>query len=204
MTQIAPDSSETKILLDRLVQGDEQALELLLERHEAMIANIARHRLDHRVRKRLSSSDVVQETKMDVIRRMDDYLERRPMPFRLWLLKTAHERLLKVHREHIATAKRSVEREIPLPDRSSRALARRLVAGDMSPSDQLKKREQAKRLRQVMAQLSETDREVIMLRNFDELSNREVALMLEINEETAKKRYARALIRLQRLLPDQS
>jgi RNA polymerase sigma-70 factor (ECF subfamily) len=204
MTQITSDSSETNALLERLIEGDDEALAILLDRHEVMIAKVARRRLDRRVRKRLSPSDVVQETKLDAVQRIDEYLQRRPMPFRLWLLKTAHERLLKMHREHIKTAKRSVEREIPLPDRSSRALARRLVAGDMNPSDQLKQREQAKRLRQVMAQLSETDREVIMLRNFDELSNREVALLLEINEEAAKKRYARALIRLQRLLPNQS
>jgi RNA polymerase sigma-70 factor (ECF subfamily) len=204
MTQITSDSSETNALLERLIEGDDEALAILLDRHEVMIAKVARRRLDRRVRKRLSPSDVVQETKLDAVQRIDEYLQRRPMPFRLWLLKTAHERLLKMHREHIKTAKRSVEREIPLPDRSSRALARRLVAGDMNPSDQLKQREQAKRLRQVMAQLSETDREVIMLRNFDELSNREVALLLQINEEAAKKRYARALIRLQRLLPNQS
>jgi RNA polymerase sigma-70 factor (ECF subfamily) len=204
MTQITSDSSETNALLERLIEDDDDALAILLDRHEVMIAKVARRRLDRRVRKRLSPSDVVQETKLDAVQRIDEYLQRRPMPFRLWLLKTAHERLLKMHREHIKTAKRSVEREIPLPDRSSRALARRLVAGDMNPSDQLKQREQAKRLRQVMAQLSETDREVIMLRNFDELSNREVALLLEINEEAAKKRYARALIRLQRLLPNQS
>jgi RNA polymerase sigma-70 factor (ECF subfamily) len=204
MTQITSDSSETNALLERLIEDDDDALAILLDRHEVMIAKVARRRLDRRVRKRLSPSDVVQETKLDAVQRIDEYLQRRPMPFRLWLLKTAHERLLKMHREHIKTAKRSVEREIPLPDRSSRALARHLVAGDMNPSDHLKQREQAKRLRRVMAQLSETDREVIMLRNFDELSNREVALLLEINEEAAKKRYARALIRLQRLLPNQS
>ena len=49
MPQVIPDSSETKVLLERLAQGDDEALELLLARHEAMIANLARRRALRRV-----------------------------------------------------------------------------------------------------------------------------------------------------------
>jgi hypothetical protein len=41
------------------------------------------------------------------------------MPFSIWLLKTAHEQLLKVEREHLKTAKRSIDRELPLSHDSS-------------------------------------------------------------------------------------
>jgi DNA-directed RNA polymerase specialized sigma24 family protein len=39
-----------------------------------------------------------------------------------------------------------------------------------------------------------------MLRCFEGLDNREVATLLELNPETTKKRFARALVRLQELL----
>ena len=51
------------------------------------------------LRARVDPSDVVQEAQMEVVRRMDDYLKRRPMPFRLWLCKTAKERLLNLRRD---------------------------------------------------------------------------------------------------------
>src|SRR3954451_16825908 len=60
------------------------------------------------------------------------YLRRRPLPFYPWLRQFAWERLLKLHRHHIHTRKRSVDREqqwaLPLPDGSVMELARRLVA----------------------------------------------------------------------------
>jgi RNA polymerase sigma-70 factor (ECF subfamily) len=50
-----------------------------------------------------------------------------------------------------------------------------------------------------LAQLPDQDREVLMLRNFEKMSNDEVALLLEINPEAAKKRHLRALLRLRKL-----
>ena len=51
----------------------------------------------------------------------------RPMPFRLWLRKTAYERLLMIQRHHVDAQRRAVGREVALPDRSSLLVARRLL-----------------------------------------------------------------------------
>jgi RNA polymerase sigma-70 factor, ECF subfamily len=135
---------------------------------------------------------------LEAFRRLEDYLRRRPMPFRLWLLKTAHERLMKIERYHLDASKRSAQREVPLPDSSSLYLGQ-LVARGSTPSVQLGRQELAQRIREVLAQLAEADREIIFLRNFDGLSNADVACLLELSPEAAKKRYARALLRLQQL-----
>jgi hypothetical protein len=42
---------------------------------------------DPRLRPRVDPSDVVQEAQLDAFRRLADYLQRRPVPFRLWLRK---------------------------------------------------------------------------------------------------------------------
>ena len=44
--------------------------------------------------------------------------------------------------------------------------------------------------------LSDLDREIIALRDFEELSNAEAAQILGITEESAKKRHFRAIVRL--------
>jgi hypothetical protein len=50
-----------------------------------------------------------------MVRRMEEFLQNRPMPFRLWARKTAYERLLDLHRHHIKRARRSVRRSRPSP-----------------------------------------------------------------------------------------
>ena len=172
----------------------------MFARHQEHLRRAVLLRLDRRLRSRVDPSDVVQETQMEAFRRLDDYLDRRPMPFRLWLRKTAHERLLKIREHHVKAAKRSVEREVPLPDHTSLELVRQLWAADSSPSQKAVKRELARRVRQTLAQLSETDREILLMRYLEKLSNREIGQILGLDPATVSKRHGRALLRLEKYL----
>jgi RNA polymerase sigma-70 factor (ECF subfamily) len=133
---------------------------------------------------------------------MDDFLQRRPMPFHLWVRKTAYQRLLHLRRHHLGRARRSVEREEPLPERSSLLLAGPLVQGGPSPSQQAEAQEFAERVSRAVAGLSEADREVLLMRHAEHLSHEEIACLLDIEPAAARKRYGRALIRLQKVLVD--
>lgn len=126
MTEVTPDSAETRALLEQVARGDRQALGRLLQRSRPRLHAFIEVRLDPRVRSRVDPSDVVQEVQLEVARRMDDFLARGPMPFHLWVRKTAYERLLKVQRDHRRRARRAVDREVALPDRSSLLLAKPL------------------------------------------------------------------------------
>jgi RNA polymerase sigma-70 factor (ECF subfamily) len=199
MDDPTPDTAETRGLLEQARAGDRRAFEQLFAQHRAYLRQSIALRLDPRVRPRVDPSDVVQETQLEAFTRLADYLERRPMPFRLWLRKTAHERLLKVHRHHAAD-RRSVAREVPLPEQSSLFLARQLLAGGSTPSQHLSRKEIARRVGLALAQLPETDREILLMRNFEGLSYQEVGCVLEIDPAAARKRYGRALLRLRQLL----
>jgi RNA polymerase sigma-70 factor (ECF subfamily) len=157
-------------------------------------------RLDPKLRPRVDASDVVQETQLEVFQRLADYLERRPMPFRLWLRKTAYERLEKIRRRHVETSRRTVEREVPLPDRSSLLIAQKILAEGSTLSQQLSRKELVPRLRRALAQLPEADREVLLLRTVEGLSYKEVGYLIGIEPAAARKRQARALVRLHRIL----
>ena len=84
----------------------------------AIIRRSVQQRIGGKLRARVDPSDVIQETQLDVVRRLDEYLQNRPMAFRLWLIKLAHQRLSKIERHHLNTAKRAAAREVPLSDRS--------------------------------------------------------------------------------------
>ena len=200
MAEVTPDSAETQRLLQMIRAGDRQGFEKLFARHRPYLRQVVDLRLDPKLRSRVDPSDVVQETHLEAFRRLPDYLVRRPMPFRLWLRKTAYERLLMIQRRHLQAGRRAVGREVPLPDRSSVQLFRQLLAPGSTPGQQMAQAELARRVRQAVARLSEIDREVLLMRNLEGLSNHEVAQVLEIEPAAASQRYGRALLRLRKLL----
>jgi RNA polymerase sigma-70 factor (ECF subfamily) len=202
MSDVKPDSAETCGLLGQVAQGDRQAMGRLLQHFRARLQAFIEVRLDRRVRSRLDASDVVQEVQMEVMRRMDDFLHRRPMPFHLWVRRTAYERLLKVQREHRRRARRTVTREVPLPDQSSLLLAKPLLASSLSPSDQVAAGELADRVSLAVSELAEADREILLMRHMEGLNYAEIACLLDIEADAARKRYGRALLRLRKVLKD--
>jgi RNA polymerase sigma-70 factor (ECF subfamily) len=203
MPEVKPDSAATCALLEAIGQGDPNAVEDLLERHRTELRAFVEFHFDARLRARADPSDIVQETHLELVRRMDDFLTKRPMPFRLWLRKKAMERLLNLRRDHLTRARRSVAREEPWPDRSSLLLARPLLARGPSPSQQVRARELAERVSRAVGQLSPADREILLLRHADDLPFEEIGCLLDIEPATARKRFGRALIRLQNVLRDE-
>jgi RNA polymerase sigma-70 factor (ECF subfamily) len=200
MDEVVPDSAETQRLLERIVAGESSAVGRLLERHRPYVTRLVELRLDARVRARVDPSDVVQEAQLEAIRRLPNYMSERPLPFRLWLRQIAFDRLLMLHRRHVRAARRAVERDLPLPEKSSILLARQFLVPGSTPSRQLIRREFADRVRQAIGMLNPADREVLVLRNLEELSNRETARVLGIDPATASRRYGRAVLHLREIL----
>jgi RNA polymerase sigma-70 factor (ECF subfamily) len=202
MVEVKPDSEETRRLLERVEAGERAAFDGLLDRHRPFLRRLVELRLDARLRARLDPSDVVQETQLEAFRRLPDFLQRRPMPFRLWLRKTVQERLRMAERQHLEASRRAVGRELPLPDASSLLLAQQLVGAGATPSQHVARGELARRVREAVAALQDLDREVLLMRTFEGLSYAEVAYILEIDAAAARKRHGRALLRLHKLLTE--
>jgi RNA polymerase sigma-70 factor (ECF subfamily) len=198
MTQA--DSEETRTLLGAVRTGDPQALGRLLTRHQPYLQRFVELRLDPRLRARFDPADVVQEAQLQAVRRLPRYLEQPHLPFRLWLRQLADDRLLNLRRDHAGTARRSVDREVALPEGSAAEFASQLLAAGSSPSQHLNRQELARRVREALARLPDADREVLLLRHFEGLSNPEVAALLGLTAGAVSKRYGRAVLRLHDLL----
>src|SRR5262245_49237714 len=153
MDQVKPNSGDTERLLQEAQAGDARAFEDLFARHRAYLCRVVALRLDPRLRSRLDPSDVVQEAQLDAFRRLGDFLQRRPMAFRLWLRKTTQERMQMLQRYHGGAAQRSVDREQRLPDGSAFALVQQFLASGSTPSMHLEHSETARRVRESLALL---------------------------------------------------
>jgi RNA polymerase sigma-70 factor, ECF subfamily len=196
------DKAELRALLQQVEAGDRSALDQLLARYRSYLLRMIELRMDQKMRARVDPSDVVQEAQLDAARRIDDYLRREPMPFHLWLRQTAYENLLRLRRRHVEADCRSVNSEIPLPDSSTAMLARKILSQEPNPGQCAAEQELAGRLRQALAQLPETDAEILLMRTLEGLTNKEVALVLGIDASAASKRYGRAILKLRQVLID--
>jgi RNA polymerase sigma-70 factor (ECF subfamily) len=201
MTASGPDTDH---LLDRVRQGDLPARERLLGRHRERLRKMVAFHLDRRLAARIDPSDVVQEALADADRKLDDYVERPPLPFYPWLRQIAWDRLIDMRRRHIGAAKRSVRREEPevleLPDESSILLARRLFALGSTPSQHVLRVELRRRVQAALALLPARDREILVLRHLEQLTTPEIAGVLRISTAAVKSRHLRALQRLRDFL----
>jgi RNA polymerase sigma-70 factor, ECF subfamily len=193
------ETDETRELLVKAQAGDLRARDDLFSRHRAALRRVVARRLGPLLRRRIDPSDVVQEAQIDALERMADYVERRPMPFRLWLIRTAVERLLKLQR-HALAGRRHIGRDRPLCGATPAGVPARIIQAGSTPSQQFAAREQADRLSAYLERLPDADRVILRLRAIEGLSYEEAGLHLAIEPAAARKRYGRALLRLRTLV----
>jgi RNA polymerase sigma-70 factor, ECF subfamily len=203
---MATDPSETDGLLRRASEGDEAALAELFGRYRKRLRQMVRLRLDRRLQGRVDPSDVLQEAYLDLAQQFRSFLKRREaMPFFLWLRLLTGQRLMRVHRRHLAASMRDAGREVSLhrgamPQVSSESLAARLLGRFTSASEAAVRAERQLMLQRALNGMDPIDREVIALRHFEELGNSEAAQVLGLSRAAASNRYVRAMKRLQAVL----
>ncbi|MBX6315187.1 MAG: sigma-70 family RNA polymerase sigma factor [Isosphaeraceae bacterium] len=185
---------------DRLQRGDQHALAELFSRYRDRLQRLVEFRLDARLRRRVSTSDVLQEAYIAALQRLPHYRADRGMPFFLWLRWVTVQRLIEVHRQHFGTRARDATKEVPIGHGEASAAGSIQMAEPIgeftSPSQAAQRSETLMQLQQALDRLDPSDREILALRHFEELSNHEVAAVLGIQSAAASKRYVRALERL--------
>jgi RNA polymerase sigma-70 factor (ECF subfamily) len=201
----AADPQPTLVLLDRVRQGDGDAVNGLLERHRAAIRRMIDQRMDRVVQRRVDASDIVQDVMIEANRRLGDYLANPTMPFQLWLRHMARDRLIDAHRRHRVAANRSLDREVSLTvaagqDHSQADLIGQLADRELTPAAAATWHELERRFATAVEQLDEDDRKIVLLRHFEHLSTAEAADVLGLSKPAAGMRYLRAMRRLRVLL----
>jgi RNA polymerase sigma-70 factor (ECF subfamily) len=198
---IEPNSDDTMHLIRRAIAGDSVAWNAIVLQYGPRLRRTIRLRLDPRLAGVIDPADVMQETYQLIHDRLTHYLETPKHPFFIWLRYVAGDALARVHRRHLHTKKRNPGVALQLfPEASSINLAGLLVGRERSPDSEVLRKERCQRVIDALDSLSIDDREVLVLRHFEQLTAIETATLLGISESAARKRYLRALARITDLL----
>lgn len=193
---------ETERLLEKAVGGDAASWGALLAEHAPRLARLISARIDPRMKGRIDADDLLQEICLEAWRCLPNFTEQ-SLPFYVWLRGLAGNKLLELHRHHLGTQKRDARRErngAVSSDASSVLLVSLLTDTATSASAAARREELKAQLHGALEQMEAIDREVLVLRHFEQLSPTETAAVLGIKEKAAGMRYVRAVKRLGHVL----
>jgi RNA polymerase sigma-70 factor (ECF subfamily) len=189
--------------LKQAAGGDQACWERVISHQQERLRRMVAFRMDSRLQGRIDPSDVLQESMLEAWQRLPEFVSDPAVPFFVWLRTLTQQRLGMLRRTHLERDKRTVNKEIQMPENdSSSAMAVVLVDSACSPSQTMQRKELFDQVQHKLNSMEALDREVLALRHFEQLGNAEVASVLGISEPAASLRYSRALRRLKDIIAE--
>ena len=191
--------------IDRIRSGEMDALAEAFGDYRPRLGMIATFRLNSRVTGRIDIDDVLQEAYIRAADRCSYVEGDSEQSLFIWLRLILVQTITDLHREHLGAQKRNADLEagrFNQQDATTISLAQFLIASITSPSQAFHRVELEQRLQQALDAMNETDREIIAMRHYEQLTNQEVAEALQLQQKAASIRYIRALKRLKTILDE--
>lgn len=180
--------------------GDELAINALLNHYQNYLKLLADTQLARGVRRRVSASDVVQEALLDAFKQFENFRGTEPPQLVAWLRTILARRLADKLRFHHAD-KRDLRRERALEEallQSSIIVERALASSDPSVTSKAIQAENAVELANAFDRLPAEYREVIMRREVQKQSFADVSEQMMRSPGAVRMLWVRALERLRR------
>jgi RNA polymerase sigma-70 factor (ECF subfamily) len=190
-------------------QGDSQSLGDLLQLYQNYLTILATTQLDRRLRRRMSKSDLVQETMLAAHRDFGNFRGVSEGELMAWLRQILSNCLSHAIEKNVYAKKRDIRREFTLDHVGSRfddSLARlsNLVTDKAaSPSEVIMRRESTAELFDQLAKLKESYRQVIVYRNLQSLSFDEIAERMGIKSGAARMLWVRAIAKFKSICEEE-
>lgn len=198
--EAVPNSASTpEKMISRVRSGNNEALGELLQLYRNYLTVLATTQVDNRLRRRMSTSDLVQETMLAAHRDFAQFRGGSEGELVAWLRQILCNCLSHAVEKHVHAQKRDLRREVALEhvakklDESMVHLSRLAVDGSPSPSQVMARREMAAELYNQLAKLKDNYRDVIIYRNLQSLSFDEIAERMEIKSGAARMLWLRAI-----------
>lgn len=184
LAPIEPVPDRVRALEELLKSGDyREATALCAAEHGPSVGRLCMAMLGNQA----EAQEVAQETFLAAYQGMANF--RSEGSVRAWLF---------------GIARRQCARRIQRGPRRHLELVAEDHAGQASTEIELRDRRRREDLRRHLGELKPSERELLLLRFVGDLSFKEVAELLDLNEATARKRASRALLRLRnRIHPDE-
>ena len=176
--------NEDVILIERILAGDENAFASLIRKYEKQVhAQALRQIDDFQI-----AEDIVQETFLQVYQRLETLED--PKLFPKWLYVIVNHLCIAWHRKNRLQTQPLEETDISEIETEAYS---RYVASEHAKTTAEAQRDLVQKL---LTKLKESDREVITLHYFEEMTSSEIGTFLGVSENTVKSRLHRARQRL--------
>ncbi len=178
-------------LLELYSAGDKNAIGVLIDRHRRRVTDY----IAMMVKDRDEADDIFQETIIKVVRSVDEGRYVDTGRFLSWVLRVAHNQVI----DHF----RRTKNDLKLNESAAGfdILSNVRIATD-SVEDKMVTEQIYADLRKMIGRLPEEQRDVVMLRYFDEMSFKDIADELGIGINTALGRMRYALINLRKIIKE--
>jgi RNA polymerase sigma-70 factor (ECF subfamily) len=175
-------------------QGDPKGLESLLERHLPWIQSFVHKRLSDLLRRKAETGDIVQDAVVQFLRYGPRFHLSDERQFRGLLCRIV-ENVLRDKYDWFTAKRRSIAAERPLPADTVLNLDPP-HGGVETPSQIVQQHEQEAWVRLGLELLEPESRQIIILREWEELSFTEVGRKIGTSRDTARRRYMEAIFQL--------
>lgn len=164
--------------------------------------SIAEKEVNQALSGKISPSDIVQQTLLEVSRDFDNFRGKTEAELKAWLKRTLLHNVQDMAGRYYSSAKRDVSREVSVHSKNSGglSLSKQISALQPTPSQLCRRQERDQQLDDAIAQLNDSDQQVILLRHERDCSFVEIGEELGITAEAARKRWTRALESLKQIL----
>ena len=178
-------------------EGNAEAIGKLFDQCRPYLLAIANSELDDKIAGKVGASDIVQNSIVSAQRCLDQFSGSTREELLAWLRGFLINDLKETHR-YYRTEKRDVACEQPLRADSVLSQESRLKGDIESPSTAASERELEERLYAALQTLTDDERLVIELRNWQRMTFSEIGERMSRTPDATRKFWSRAIVRLQR------
>lgn len=183
----SPTAVEDSELVKRFQNGDDRALETLVNRHRAkMISNIL-----HVVKDREIAEDLYQEAMIKIVQVIRDGRYNEKGKFFPWAMRVARNLAIDFFRKEKRNPQVNVGENV--------GMLENLYASEENRERQMVREEKKRFVRELIRELPEKQREVLIMRHYNHMSFKEIAKLTDVSINTALGRMRYALVNLQKL-----
>lgn len=192
------DTDVSELAIERLVQmsaeGNEKAFSQLVSIYEDSVFNMAMYITKNRE----DALDVSQEVFLKLWRTLESF--RGECSIKSYLMKLTKNAALDLKRRN--SYRQTVSLTMENDEGESSQLDIADTSEDANPQEAYLRRERIEMVRRAISELDEEHRQVIVMREMNGMSYREISDALGINEGTVKSRINRARSALKKILTD--
>lgn len=177
-------------MVTRYINGDIDALNTLISRHKKRVFTA----ILVLVKDRYIAEDIFQETFFKVIDSLQAGTYKEEGKFLPWVLRISHNLCIDYFRK--------IKRKPVIVDSEGNDILTSIGFLDESAEDKWMRKQSIHSIRELIRQLPDEQREVLILRHYAELSFKEIAEMTNVSINTALGRMRYALLNLRKMVKE--